>query len=68
MLTVADKIRGYMAERKISNTELSRRTGIRESALSKALNNQRKIDVNEYILIVEALETPADTFLKTQSA
>ena len=50
MLTVADKIRGYMAERKISNTELSRRTGIRESALSKALNNQRKIDVNEYIL------------------
>lgn len=68
MLTVADKIRGYMAERKISNAELSRRTGIRESALSKALNNQRKIDINEYIIIVEALEAPADTFLKTQSA
>lgn len=68
MLTVADKIRGYMAERKISNTELSRRTGIKKSALSKALNNQRKIDINEYILIVEALEAPADTFLKTQSA
>ncbi len=68
MLTVADKIRGYMAERKISNAELSKRTGIKESVLSKALNNQRKIDINEYILIIEALETPADTFLKMQSA
>lgn len=65
MLTVADKIRGYMAERKISNAELSRKTGIDESALSKSLNNQRKIDINEYILIIEALGTPADTFLFT---
>lgn len=63
MLTVADKIRGYMAERKISNVELSRKTGIEETALSKALNNQRKIDINEYILIIEALGTPVDKFL-----
>jgi len=55
MLTVADKIRGYMAERKISNVELSRKTGIEKTALSKALNNQRKIDINEYILIIEAM-------------
>lgn len=67
MLTVADKIRGYMAERKITNIELSRRTGIDETALSKALNNQRKIDINEYALIIEALGTTADTFLVRKS-
>lgn len=69
MLTVADRIRGYMAERKISNVELSRRTGIDETVLSKALNNKRKMDIDEYVLIATALDAPADTFLvKPQKA
>lgn len=63
MLTIADKIRGYMAENKISNTELSCKTGIEKTALSKALNNQRKIDVNEYSLIINAFGVSADTFM-----
>ena len=63
MLTVPDKIRGYMAERKITNLELSKKTGIEESALSKALNNNRKISINEYLLIVNALEEKPSKFL-----
>ena len=67
-MTVADRIRGYMAEHKISNNELSQKTGIPTSALSKALNNQRKIDVNEYALIIDALGESADVFIKPRSA
>ncbi len=67
MLTIPDRIRGYMAERKITNAELSRKTGIEESALSKALNNQRKIDVNEYALIVKAFGESADTFINPRT-
>lgn len=63
MLTVPDKIRGYMAERKISNLELSRRTGIDESALSKVLNNNRKFSIDEYLLIVNAFNEKPSKFL-----
>lgn len=68
MPTVADKIRGYLAEKNISNLELSKQTGIEVSALSKALNNKRKIDVNEYVLIIKVLGVPAGTFLEPLSA
>jgi transcriptional regulator with XRE-family HTH domain len=68
MLTVADRIRGYLAERSITNLELSRMTGIDPTALSKALNNKRKIDVNEYILIIKALNLNAGAFLEPASA
>ena len=68
MPTVAERIRGYLAERNISNLELSKKTGIDVTALSKALNNKRKIDVNEYVLIIKALSLPAGTFLDPISA
>lgn len=67
-MTVADRIRGYMAEHKISNIELSKKTGIDQTALSKTLNNQRKMDVNEFILIIDAFGEPADTFIRPRTA
>ena len=65
MSTVADKIRAYIAEKHITVQKLSQDTGIEISALSKALNNKRKIDINEYVLIIKALGEPADKFLAT---
>lgn len=65
MSTVADKIKAYMAEKHITVQQLSQDTGIEMSALSKALNNKRKIDINEYVLIINVLGEPADKFLAT---
>lgn len=66
MSTVADKIKAYIAENHISIQSLSQETGIEISALSKALNNKRKIDINEYVLIIKVLGEPADRFLVTK--
>lgn len=63
MATVADNIRVYLAQKNISNKTLSEKTGIEVSALSKALNNKRKINVNEYVLIIKVLGVPVGTFL-----
>lgn len=65
-MSIAKEIRIYLTKNNISQTWLSEQTGITLTKLNMALNDKRKIPVDEYAKIVEALNVDANTFIKSK--
>ncbi len=63
---IAESIADYLTEHGIKQATLSRRTGLSRRCLSLALRGLRKINVEEYALICNALNVPYDYFFKDQ--
>lgn len=55
-------IKKYLDANGIKQSFLSEKTDIPSSILSAMLNNVRKIEVNEYMSICDALRLPLDYF------
>ena len=56
------KVKKYLDENGIKYSFLSEKTGIPMNILSPLLNGKRKLSAEEYFVICEVLELPADTF------
>lgn len=63
-LAMEDEVKKYLDEKGISQTFVSRRTGIPLPKLNMALNGHRKMTFPEYELVCGALEVNTDKFLK----
>ena len=58
------EIRKYLKEKGISQTFVSKKTGIPLPKLNLALSGKRRLTLEEYTLICGALELNTDFFLK----
>ncbi len=58
------KIKEYLEEKGITQTFISRKTGIELPKLNLALNGKRRITLEEYSLICGVLKLNTDFFLK----
>lgn len=56
------KVKKYLDENGIKYSFLSEKIGIPMNVLSPLLNGKRKMTVEEYFAICEALELPVETF------
>lgn len=63
-LETGKKIKSYLDENGISQTFLSKKTGIELPKLNLALNGGRRLTLLEYELICGALNVNTDKFLK----
>jgi transcriptional regulator with XRE-family HTH domain len=52
----------YLADNGITQTHLSKKTGIGQVTLNQTLNGKRKLPAEEYVLICRALNVPLDKF------
>lgn len=55
-------IKEYIEAKGIKQSYISEKTGIPKTILNLMLNNNRKIEVNEYMKICDALNVPLDKF------
>ena len=62
MKLIGIKVKQYLDENGIKYSFLSEKIGIPMNVLSPLLNGKRKMRVEEYFLICNALELPVDTF------
>lgn len=62
-MCVGKKIKAYLAENGITQTLVSRKTGIPLSKLNLLLNGNRRLGFEEYELICGALAVGTDKFL-----
>ena len=58
------EIKEYLAEKGISQTFVSKKTGIPLPKLNLTLNGKRRLTLEEYTLICGVLEVNTDYFLK----
>ncbi|RHR72596.1 XRE family transcriptional regulator [Eubacterium sp. AF15-50] len=63
-MEVGVKIKEYLEEKGITQTFISRKTGIELPKLNLALNGKRRITLEEYSLICGVLKLNTDFFLK----
>ena len=56
------KVKQYLDENGIKYSFLSEKIGIQMNVISQLVNGKRKMSVEEYFLICNALELPVDTF------
>lgn len=63
-MCVGQKIKNYLEDNGISQTFVSKKTGIPISKLNLSLNGNRRLDFGEYELICGALSVGADKFLE----
>lgn len=63
-MEVGEKIKRYIEEKGISQTYISRKTGIALPKLNLALNGNRRLTFPEYEVICWALEVNTDKFLQ----
>lgn len=64
---IAEAIAKYMAEHHIKQAVLCRRTGLSRRSVSLALRGMRKISVEEYAQICDALNISYDYFFRFRS-
>ena len=62
-MKVYQKIAQYIADQGIKQKFISDKTGIPENVLSMILNGKRKMDADEFVEIVIALNVDANTFI-----
>jgi len=60
---VYEVVNGYLEENGIKQKFVSEKTGIPENTLSTILNGKRKMDADEFIKIVFALNVDANYFI-----
>ncbi len=63
-MDVGLKIKNYLEERGISQTYISKQTGIELPKLNLALNGNRRLTFSEYELICGALRIETNIFLR----
>lgn len=63
-MDVSKKIKAYLVENGITQTHISRKTGIPKVKLNLALNGNRRLTFDEYSSICWALGVGAGTFLE----
>ena len=63
-MDVGAMIKDYLEENGISQAFISRETKINPVKLNMSLNGNRKLGLEEYVLICGALKVDANTFLK----
>lgn len=61
-------IKNYLEENGIKQSFLSEKTGIPAPILNMMLNDNRKIEANEYMRICDALDLPLDYFRPKKEA
>lgn len=59
---VYQRIADYIKERGITQAHICRETGLGSNAVSQLLKGERKITIEEYIAICDALSVPLDQF------
>lgn len=64
-MKVYQKVAKYIAENGIKQKYISDKTGIAENVLSMMLNGKRKMDADEFIEIVLALNVDANCFINS---
>ena len=65
-MNIGKKLREYLADMHISQTELSIMSGITLSKISLMLRGKRKLSLEEYEVICYCLNLPAGTFLEAR--
>lgn len=63
-MSTEKQIQEYLRNNGISQSHISKRTGIAEPVLSMTLNEKRKLTLDEYALICGVLEVDTNRFLK----
>lgn len=63
-MSVGERIKNYLKNNGISQTYVSKKSGIPLAKLNLSLNRKRGLDVSEYELICGALSVGADKFLE----
>lgn len=61
---VADEIRGLMAKKHITQTQLADKIGVTQSAIARRLSGRVAFDVNELAAIAAALGVPVSRLLE----
>ena len=61
-MDVRSNIKNYLEKRGVSNTWLSKKTGISQAALSMTFNLKRELKADEYFSICSALKVPVNKF------
>jgi len=63
-MDIQREIKLYLVKERISQKELSEKTGMSQPKICMSLNGERKLSIDEYSLIIGALNVPADMFIK----
>lgn len=63
-MSIAEKIKLYLVQNKVSQYWLSEQTRIALPKLNASLNNKRKLSAEEFQSIIKALNVEANTFLQ----
>lgn len=56
MNTISNYLRNYFKEKKISQYEVERKTGIKQDKISLSLNNKRKLTAEELVIIAKEFD------------
>ncbi len=64
---IGQKIKKYLVEKGITQSFVSKKTGIKQTSLNAALNGNRNLTATEYFEICKALELPLDFFVSKAS-
>ena len=67
-MTVSKKLKLYLVEKNISQVELSKKTGIEVKKINQSLNGNRNFKIEEFELILGALNETQDKFISPRSA
>lgn len=67
-MSVAKEIKTYLVVNDIKQKWLANKIGMDCDKLSQALNEKRKIDIEEFSRIIFALEVPPETFIKKEDS
>lgn len=62
-MCLGENIKKYLVENGISQSFVSEKTGIKRGTLNYMLNGSRRICVDEYVAICQALSIPFDYFI-----
>lgn len=63
-MEVGIKVKNYLEDKGISQSSVSRKTGISQTKLCLSLNGHRRMSFEEYELICGVLGVGTETFLK----
>lgn len=63
-MTVGEKIKVYLVENKIRQSDVSKGTGMDKEKLCLSLNGKRRLDADEFENIISYLGVSADTFMR----
>ena len=65
---IYQRIAEYLEEKGIKQITIAEKVGMSKVAMSEALRGNRKIEVEEYAAICEALELPPEKFINEDMA